>query len=1356
MTPKLMLSFLLCAIMLVNSIYAAPQAVGIGYSEPFTIDRRVKPVITSIDPVAGTTKGGTTVTVKGDKFYTGLTTVELDGQTVASVNIKSESEFSFKTTQANAGLVDLEVFNPNGVSTQLSQAFKYQAPRVETVTVTPASPSLVANGVATMSVVIRLLDQNGEVIEDETINLVVDRGKINSQATNNKDGTYTATYTASQTEGTATITAVTSTHGQTGSAELKLTTRKVSVDKSSLSLVSKWAMMGPPGTQLTVKVVDQQGLSMAGQIVTAILEPSVQATVGQAAATDAEGQTQLNIQSEIAGDRQVTVKVGSMVLKQTIIVKFTSNQVATAEVSTSGVKKVGELVTVGITLLNADQLPVSGQQVEVLVEPDEGVILTQPKEASDDQGQLEAQLLSERAGLKTVKLEVGNAELDVNASLIFQAGPVDKVKISADKGSLLPQQTGLLTLTVVDQYGNPLKGQAPKVQTTLGELGAVTDQEDGTYNVTFIAPPETGSAIVTASLAGKSSNLGLQITDKPALTISPMQAQVELGQTIQFEASQSVLWTVRDKIGTIDNQGLFTASQLGITRVTAFLQDDPTIKISSQTIAVVEAKLPTTALAFDLPKQVEFGLELDIKGQLIVVDQPDRAASDQAITIVFVKPSQKSLKFVPKTDTEGRYTLNTAVKFNEVGVWQLALSYAGSTQYAKTQRQQAISVVQAEPSLRWLSTESAELGQQYLLVGALQPAVAATEVAVQILDPDSRLLEQQLVTDAAGGFKHQFKLDLDGRWSVTVSWTGDANYQAVTETFQLKVVKQFGKVIIGLGGAGPSEVHAWSKLKSTAESVYQAFVSRNFNPEQDIYFLSSDPTQTEGANGQTTLKTLEFAITNWAAKEVNQNVPLYIYLLSHNLRDKFLVERRELQDDYLTSDQLDLWLDKLPEGTPVTLIIEACYSGNFINDRLSHPNRTIITSASADKQAMIMRSSSFTRFFFDLIRANNTIEQAFSQSKDKMERFLAHRTQSPQIDVNGNGIANELLDLQALGERRIPADISSLSLPPTFGQQIAAVTLETGANRHQFEVEIVGSEVEEVTAEILQPGFDSNQPFLEWKEIEKQVQVVELTRVKAEETSSQYLLDYQGFDQMGGYTIIFQAKNVDGYAEPIQTTVTVPEAGKQLAAKLTGDVNSDGTVNIFDLVIAAGSFGKTGVGIMGDVNADGSVNIFDLVIVAGNFGQSAVAAAPSMVARIELSTEQKHHIAHAIDQLEYNSNRSSTEEMALNVLKDILPERLPTQTQLLPNYPNPFNPETWIPFQLSQDVEVSLQIYDSQGRLVRKLELGWQVSGYYTTTTEAIYWDGRNTSGELVSSGVYFYRLQAGDYSQVHKMVILK
>ena len=101
-----------------------------GYSGVVTIDRRVKPAVTSLEPSAGTTKGGTTVTVKGDKFYTGLTTVKLAGKAISPVSVKSETELSFKTPAGSAGLVDLEVFNPDGISVKLSQAFKYEAPIV--------------------------------------------------------------------------------------------------------------------------------------------------------------------------------------------------------------------------------------------------------------------------------------------------------------------------------------------------------------------------------------------------------------------------------------------------------------------------------------------------------------------------------------------------------------------------------------------------------------------------------------------------------------------------------------------------------------------------------------------------------------------------------------------------------------------------------------------------------------------------------------------------------------------------------------------------------------------------------------------------------------------------------------------------------------------------------------------------------------------------------------------------------------------------------------------------------------------------------------------------------------------------
>ena len=98
----------------------------------------------------------------------------------------------------------------------------------------------------------------------------------------------------------------------------------------------------------------------------------------------------------------------------------------------------------------------------------------------------------------------------------------------------------------------------------------------------------------------------------------------------------------------------------------------------------------------------------------------------------------------------------------------------------------------------------------------------------------------------------------------------------------------------------------------------------------------------------------------------------------------------------------------------------------------------------------------------------------------------------------------------------------------------------------------------------------------------------------------------------------------------------------------------------------------------------------------------------------------------------------------------------PAQNLLLQNYPNPFNPETWIPYQLSEDTPVSISIYDTTGRLVRTLSLGFQSAGFYNSRGQAAYWDGRNTLGERVASGVYFYQLTTPDFQQTRRLVILK
>ena len=102
------------------------------------------------------------------------------------------------------------------------------------------------------------------------------------------------------------------------------------------------------------------------------------------------------------------------------------------------------------------------------------------------------------------------------------------------------------------------------------------------------------------------------------------------------------------------------------------------------------------------------------------------------------------------------------------------------------------------------------------------------------------------------------------------------------------------------------------------------------------------------------------------------------------------------------------------------------------------------------------------------------------------------------------------------------------------------------------------------------------------------------------------------------------------------------------------------------------------------------------------------------------------------------------------------PGLLPVGTRLLAAYPNPFNPEVWIPYQLGADSQITIRIYDLMGRLVRILKVGTRPAGFYIDKSKAAYWDGRNEAGEEVSSGIYFYNIQASDFTATRKMVLAK
>ena len=225
--------------------------------------------------------------------------------------------------------------------------------------------------------------------------------------------------------------------------------------------------------------------------------------------------------------------------------------------------------------------------------------------------------------------------------------------------------------------------------------------------------------------------------------------------------------------------------------------------------------------------------------------------------------------------------------------------------------------------------------------------------------------------------------------------------------------------------------------------------------------------------------------------------------------------------------------------------------------------------------------------------------------------------------------------------------------------------------------------------------------------------------------------------------------SVAGIAVP----VTFHAVSNMEAPSITADVNGDGSVNILDLVVIASEFGNQGQNLAADVSGDGVVNVLDLIFVAGMFDSAAAAPSgqpqvPETLTAIEVQGWLND--ARALEVKEAIMRRG------IMVLEQLLVFLTPRETELLANYPNPFNPETWIPYRLAEDAFVTLTIYDLSGKIVRNLDVGHRIASAYESRSKAIYWDGRNDVGEQVASGVYFYTLTAGDYSATRRMVILK
>ena len=222
-----------------------------------------------------------------------------------------------------------------------------------------------------------------------------------------------------------------------------------------------------------------------------------------------------------------------------------------------------------------------------------------------------------------------------------------------------------------------------------------------------------------------------------------------------------------------------------------------------------------------------------------------------------------------------------------------------------------------------------------------------------------------------------------------------------------------------------------------------------------------------------------------------------------------------------------------------------------------------------------------------------------------------------------------------------------------------------------------------------------------------------------------------------------------------QTTSTELEQRLSLIRnRLPWDIDDNGVVDIADLLLISNSFGSKKIdNPKVDVNKDGNVDIIDLLIVAAHLGESSHTGAPKS---ISITGQHLDRVQQWINDAHNIEETSPIYRKGIKNLELFIDSYVPKMTKLLPNFPNPFNPETWIPYDLGKGTYVNIYIHNLKGELIRHLNVGFQSPGKFRSRSRAAFWDGRNSYGEEVSSGVYFYSFDTGQITLTRKMVITK